>query len=88
VLSVVLLFQQQAVLCVCVCIQKESHCCEGQLSASGGNQECCSLCNKKMSSSAKKLSKSASKTFQMIKQAYEEEALGHRAVFMGHKCFA
>jgi hypothetical protein len=31
--------------------------------------------------------KSASKTFQMIKQPYGEEAMGHRAVFKWHICF-
>jgi hypothetical protein len=35
-----------------------------------------------------KLGKSASKTFQMIKQAYGEEALGCSAVFKWHKRFA
>jgi hypothetical protein len=34
------------------------------------------------------LGKSASETFQMIKQAYGEEALGHSAVFKWHKRFA
>jgi hypothetical protein len=36
----------------------------------------------------KKLGKSASKTFQMMKQAYDEEALGCSAVFKWHKHFA
>jgi hypothetical protein len=35
-----------------------------------------------------KLGRSASETFQMIKQAYTEEALGCSAVFKWHKCFA
>jgi hypothetical protein len=35
-----------------------------------------------------KLGKSASETFQMIKQAYGEEALGYGAVFKWHKHFA
>jgi hypothetical protein len=35
-----------------------------------------------------KLGKSASKTFQMIKRAYSEEALGHSALFKWHKSFA
>jgi hypothetical protein len=35
------------------CIQKESHCCEGQLSVGEGNRECRSLSNGKMSSSTK-----------------------------------
>jgi hypothetical protein len=35
-----------------------------------------------------KLGKSASKMFQMIKQAYCDEALGHSAVFKWHKCFS
>jgi hypothetical protein len=34
-----------------------------------------------------KLDKSASETFQMVKQAYSEEALGHSAVFKWHKRF-
>jgi hypothetical protein len=34
------------------------------------------------------LGKSASETFQMIKQAHGEEALGHSAVFKWQKCFA
>jgi hypothetical protein len=34
-----------------------------------------------------KLGKSASETFQMIKQAYGEEALGRSAVFKWHKYF-
>jgi hypothetical protein len=38
--------------------------------------------------SCKELDKSASETFQMIKQAYGEEALGRSAVFKWHKCFA
>jgi hypothetical protein len=36
----------------------------------------------------KKLGKSASETFQMIKQAYSEEALGRSAVFKWRKHFA
>jgi hypothetical protein len=35
-----------------------------------------------------KLGKSASKTFQMIKQVYSREALGHRIVFKWCKRFA
>jgi hypothetical protein len=35
-----------------------------------------------------KLGKSATKTFQIIKQAYGEEALGRSAVFKLHKRFA
>jgi hypothetical protein len=35
-----------------------------------------------------KLGKSPSKTFQMIKQVYGKEALGHIAVFEWHKWFA
>lgn len=35
-----------------------------------------------------KLGKSARETFQMIKQAYSKEALGHSAVFKWHKRFA
>jgi hypothetical protein len=35
-----------------------------------------------------KLGKSTSETFQIIKQAYAEEALGHSAVFKWHKRFA
>jgi hypothetical protein len=35
-----------------------------------------------------KLGKSASKTFQMIKQAYGKEAFGRSAVFKWHICFA
>jgi hypothetical protein len=35
-----------------------------------------------------KFGKSASETFQMIKQAYGKEALGHSAVFKWHKRFA
>jgi hypothetical protein len=35
-----------------------------------------------------KLGKSASETFQTIKQAYGEEALGHGAVFKWYKRFA
>jgi hypothetical protein len=35
-----------------------------------------------------KLDKFASETFQMIKQAYSKEALGHSAVFKWHKHFA
>jgi hypothetical protein len=35
-----------------------------------------------------KLGKSASKTFQMIKQAYTKETLGCSAVFKWHKRFA
>jgi hypothetical protein len=34
--SVLLSSQQEAVVCV-RCIQKDSHCCEGWLSANGGN---------------------------------------------------
>jgi hypothetical protein len=50
--SVLLSSQQEAVACV-RCIQKDSHCSEGQLPASGGNRECRSLSNGKTSSSAK-----------------------------------
>jgi hypothetical protein len=50
--SVLLSSQQEAVACV-RCILKESHCCEGQFSASGGNRKCRSLSNGKMSGSAK-----------------------------------
>jgi hypothetical protein len=46
VISVILSSQQEVVACV-RCIQKESHCCEGQLSASGRNRECRSLSNGK-----------------------------------------
>jgi hypothetical protein len=35
-----------------------------------------------------KLGKSSNKTFQIIKQAYGEDALGRRAIFKWHKCFA
>jgi hypothetical protein len=35
-----------------------------------------------------KLGKTTSETFQMIKLAYGEEALGHSAVFKWHKRFA
>jgi hypothetical protein len=35
-----------------------------------------------------KLGKSKSETFQMIKKAYSEEALGHNAVFKWHRYFA
>jgi hypothetical protein len=35
-----------------------------------------------------KLGKSASEMFQMIKQAYGEEALGRNVVFKWHECFA
>jgi hypothetical protein len=35
-----------------------------------------------------KLGKSANNSFQMIKQAYGEEALGHSAVFKWHKRIA
>jgi hypothetical protein len=35
-----------------------------------------------------KSGKSASRTFQIIKQAYSEEALGRSAVFKGQKRFA
>jgi hypothetical protein len=35
-----------------------------------------------------KLGKSTSKTFQMIKQAYDDKVLGHSAVFKWHKRFA
>jgi hypothetical protein len=50
--SFLLSSQQEAVACV-RCVQKESHCSEGQLSASGGNRECRSLSNGKTSSSTK-----------------------------------
>jgi hypothetical protein len=33
-----------------------------------------------------KLGKSTSETFHMIKQAYDEEALGCNAIFKWHKC--
>jgi hypothetical protein len=46
------------------------------------------LSNGKTSSSTKKLGKSASEAFQMIRQAYGEEALGHSAVFKWHKRYA
>jgi hypothetical protein len=52
VMSFLLSSQQEAVAYV-RCIQKESRCCEGQLSANGGNRECRSLSNGKTSSSAK-----------------------------------
>jgi hypothetical protein len=51
-LSVLLSFQQEAVVCVW-CIQEENYCCEGELSATGGNREYRSLSNWKTSSSAK-----------------------------------
>jgi hypothetical protein len=35
-----------------------------------------------------KLGKSTSETYQMIKQVYSEEALGHSAVFKWYKRFA
>jgi hypothetical protein len=35
-----------------------------------------------------KLGKSATEMFQMIKEAYSEEALCRSAVFKWHKCFA
>jgi hypothetical protein len=50
--SILLSSQQEAVACVW-CIQKESHCYEGKLCVSGGNRECRSLSNGKMSDSAK-----------------------------------
>jgi hypothetical protein len=40
--------QQEAVACL-LCIPKDSDCCEGQLSASGGNRECRRLRNEDMS---------------------------------------
>jgi hypothetical protein len=47
VTSVLLSSQQEAVPCN-LCIQKENHCYEGQLSASSGNRECRSLSNGKI----------------------------------------
>jgi hypothetical protein len=86
-MSILLLFQQEAVVCMWW-IQKESHCCEGQLSASGENRECHSLSIERTLSSVKKLGKSASDTFEMIKLAYGKEALGCSAMFKWHKRFA
>jgi hypothetical protein len=61
---------------MCAAIQrKKSHCCE--VTEIVENVKFC-----------QKLGKSASKMFQMIKQAYGEEALDHIAVFKWHKCFA
>lgn len=52
VTSDLLLSQPESLACV-QCIQKESHCCRGQLPVSGRNQECCSLRNGETSSSTK-----------------------------------
>jgi hypothetical protein len=82
----IFLSSQQAVTCLW-CISKESHCHEGQLSASSRNRECqFEQCEK--IKFCQKLGKSAGKMFRMTKQAYGEEALGSSAVFKWHKYFA
>jgi hypothetical protein len=78
--------QQAAVACV-RCFQKESLCCEGQLSEGGGNggslfeqRENVGFCQK--------LDKSSREKYQMIKQAHCEEASGCSAVCKWHNCVA
>jgi hypothetical protein len=56
--------------------------------ASSGNRECRRLSNGKNIKFSQKLGKSTSKTFQMFKQAFGEEALVLSAVFKWHKSFA
>jgi hypothetical protein len=78
--------QQEPVACM-LCIQKESHCCEGQLSVSSRSRECQfeQQANIKF---CQNVGKSASETFHTIKQACGKEALGCSAVFKWHKHFA
>jgi hypothetical protein len=68
-------------------IQEEGHCCEGWFPgvAEIENVTVCAMGKRQL---CQKVGKSASETFQMIKQAYGEEALGRSAVFKGHKRFA
>jgi hypothetical protein len=73
---------QDGAMSVLLSFQQEAVVCERRKSRMSQSEQ------RKNVKCCQNLGKSASKTFQMIKQAYGEEALGRNAVLKWHKCFA